>query len=95
MISTGLARLAAVGVTVLTAMASGLVATPAAATTPAPAKPAVSVSTPKASPQRHAGRCPVTVTFSAKVKLKARGKTTVAYRWLRGDGSKSKVKTVR
>jgi len=92
MISKGLARLAAVGVAALTAMTSGLVITPAAAST-APAKVPVSVSTPKASPKRYVGRCPTTVTFSSRVKLKVRGKTTIAYRWLRSDGSKSAVKT--
>lgn len=92
MISAGLTRLAAVGAAALTAMASGLLATPAAAST-APAKRVVSVSTPKVSPQRYDGRCPATITFSAKVKLKVRGKTTVAYRWLRSDGAKSAVKT--
>lgn len=92
MISTGLARLAAVGVAALTAMASGLVTTPAAAAT-APAKRVVSVSTPKVSSPRYVGRCPATLTFSAKVKLKVHGKTTIAYRWLRNGGSKSAVKT--
>ena len=34
------------------------------------------------------------MTFSSKIKVKAvKGKTTVAYRWLHGDGSKGKVKT--
>ncbi|MEV5410852.1 hypothetical protein AB0K60_18675 [Thermopolyspora sp. NPDC052614] len=81
-------------VAVLAAMTTGLVATPAAAgTAPSKPKPKVSVTTPVASPKSHDGACPVTVTFSAKVKLKVSGKTTLAYRWLRGDGSKSKVKT--
>ena len=104
MISTGLARLAAAGVTALTALASGLLATPAAAGTApvagtalaagtAPAKPAVSVKTPTVSPQRYVGRCPATLTFSAKVRLKVRGKTTVAYRWVLSNGAKSAVKT--
>ncbi len=88
---TGLARLAAVGVTALATMAAGLVATPAAASSTS-SKPKVSVSTPEVSPKRYNGACPVTVTFSAKVKVKVSGKTTIAYRWLRGDGSKSKVK---
>ncbi|GAA2861725.1 hypothetical protein GCM10010517_20490 [Streptosporangium fragile] len=84
-------------------MATGLLATPAAAAggsgaAPASAaakpRPAVSAGTPKASPSNYKGDCPVNVTFSSKIKVKAvKGKTTVAYRWLRGDGSKSKVKT--
>ncbi|MBX6167004.1 MAG: hypothetical protein IRY84_05090 [Thermobispora bispora] len=92
MISSGLARLAAVGVAALTVMASGLVTTPAAASA-TPAKRVVSVSTPTVSSPRYAGLCPATLTFSAKVKLKVRGKTTIAYRWLRSGGSKSAVKT--
>lgn len=93
--STGPARrLAAVGagVAVLATMVTGSVAAPVAASA-APSKPTVSATTPKASPKHHEGACPVTVTFSAKVKVKVAGKTTVAYRWLRGDGSKSKTKT--
>ncbi|MBB5821069.1 hypothetical protein F4562_004131 [Streptosporangium becharense] len=80
-------------------MATGLLATPAAAATGSAAsaakpKPAVSVGTPKASPSKYKGDCPVNVTFSSKIKVKAvAGKTTVAYRWLYGDGSKGKVKT--
>lgn len=93
MISSGLARLAAVGAAALTVAGSGLVATPAAAAGAPAKKPAVSVSTPTASPQRHFGRCPATVTFSAKVRLKVKGTTTLRYRWLRGDGSTSAVKT--
>jgi len=93
MFSRGLARLAAVGAAALTAVGSGLVATPAAAAGAPVKKPVVSVSTPTASPQGHVGKCPVTVTFAAKVRLKVRGKATVAYRWLRGDGSRSAVRT--
>lgn len=90
---TGLSRrLAAVGagVAVVGTLVTGAVAAPAVAGT---APPKVSVTTPKASPKKYEGACPVTVTFSAKVKVAVNGKTTVAYRWLRGDGSKSKTKT--
>ncbi|MEU0478915.1 hypothetical protein ABZ260_06975 [Streptosporangium sp. NPDC006013] len=85
-------------------MAVGMLATPAAAASgsgqtvaavakPKP-KPAVWAGTPKASPSRYEGECPVKVTFSSKIKVKAvKAKTTVAYRWLRGDGSKGKVQT--
>jgi hypothetical protein len=92
---TGLSRLAAVGVTVLATMATSLAATPATANAAPwkPQVPKVSASTPLATPTGYVGGCPVTITFSAKVKVKIRGKTVVAYRWLRGDGSKSKVTT--
>jgi hypothetical protein len=92
---TGLARVASVGVAVFSTAATCLVATPAAANAAPwkPKVPKVSVSTPAASPASHRGACPVTVAFSAKVKVKVSGKTVVAYRWLRGDGSKSKVTT--
>ncbi|WP_433375262.1 hypothetical protein [Streptosporangium sp. CA-115845] len=66
-------------------------AAPAAAAA-APAKPKVAVAV-KASPAKHTGKCPVTVGFTAKIKVSA--PTVVAYRWLRGDGSKSAVKTVK
>ncbi|GIH99075.1 hypothetical protein Pta02_10840 [Planobispora takensis] len=93
---SGLARrLAAMGAgaAMLATMATGLLASPAAAASGSP-KPAVSAGTPKASPAKHKGECPVRVTFSASIKVKAvKSKTTVAYRWLHGDGSKSKVKT--
>ncbi|MEV0591676.1 hypothetical protein [Nonomuraea cavernae] len=58
-------------------------------------QPKVSVSTPKAAQRDYAGACPIKVNVSAKISVKATGKTTLAYRWLHGDGSKSKVKTVR
>ncbi|MER5620490.1 hypothetical protein [Streptosporangium sp. NPDC002544] len=66
-------------------------AAPAAAAA-APAKPKVAVAV-KAGPAKHTGKCPVTVGFTAKIKVSA--PTVVAYRWLRGDGSKSAVKTVK
>ncbi|MBG0826276.1 hypothetical protein HS041_00555 [Planomonospora sp. ID67723] len=89
------------GAAMLATMATGLLATPAAAasgsaqagktTSSAAPKPAVFAGTPKAS---YKGDCPTRVTFSSTIKVKAvKGKTTVAYRWLHGDGSKSKVKT--
>ncbi|MBG0819239.1 hypothetical protein HS048_00460 [Planomonospora sp. ID91781] len=102
---SGLARkLAAVGAgaAMLATMATGLLATPAAAASASTAgkatsshtKPAVSVGTPKVSLSNYEGDCPVRVTFSSRIKVKAvKGKTTVAYRWLRGNGSKSSVKT--
>ncbi|GAA2902240.1 hypothetical protein GCM10010517_68120 [Streptosporangium fragile] len=57
----------------------------------AAARPKVTV-TVKATPAKHAGACPVNVTFTAKIKVDK--PTKVAYRWLRGDGSKSPVKVV-
>ncbi|OUC98964.1 hypothetical protein CA984_04810 [Streptosporangium minutum] len=90
----------------LATMAAGLLATPAAAasgstnqagkvasSSSATPRPAVSVSKTKASPS-NSDECPTRVTFSSRIKVKAYGgKTTVAYRWLRGNGSKSAVKT--
>ncbi len=105
---SGLAsKLAAAGASaaMLATMAVGMLATPAAAASgssqagkvasvAAKPRPAVSAGTPKASPAKYAGECPVNVTFSSKIKVKAvKSKTTVAYRWLRGDGSKGKVKS--
>ncbi|GAA2370481.1 hypothetical protein [Nonomuraea africana] len=103
-----LRRVAAFGATsaVLAAMVAGLASPAQAATTAkagtlsaaagatSQAKPiAVSVSTPKASIRDYEGSCPVKVNFSAQIKVKLKGKTTVAWRWLHGDGSKSKVQT--
>ncbi|MEV4073608.1 hypothetical protein [Nonomuraea fuscirosea] len=110
MMSVGLARKAAAfgaSAAMLAGLAAGLVASPAQAATTATAsaagkaaaKPAsklrVSVSTPKASPRAHDGSCPVKVDFSARIRVPVKGKTVLAYRWLHGDGSKSKVKVVR
>lgn len=101
--STGLARrvaAAGAGVAMVATMAVGLAAAPAAAasagasTASKGAGKAVLATTPVASPRNFKGECPVTVTFSSKIKVKVEGKTTVAYRWLHGDGSKSKVKTL-
>lgn len=103
--NSGLARrLAAVGAgaAMLATMATGLLATPAAAAsgstqTAASAsttRPAVWANTPSASVTKYKGACPVKVTFSTSVKVKTvASKTKVTYRWLRGDGSKSSVKS--
>lgn len=87
-----------------TAMLAGLVAglaaspvqaatTESAATATAGAK--VSVSKPKVSTGDYQGSCPVNVKFTSTVKVKpGKKRTTLAYRWVRGNGSKSKVKTI-
>ncbi|MEU6999606.1 hypothetical protein [Nonomuraea sp. NPDC046570] len=95
---------------VLAAMVTGLMATPSQAATASTAakaatataakpkprfSPSVSLTTPKASPGDYSGSCPVKISFSSKIKVKLKGKTEVAYRWLHGDGSKSKVKVVK
>ena len=95
MMSVGLARKAvafSASSAALAALAAGLVAGPAQAATAS--KPKVTASAPKASPRAHEGSCPVKVDFSAKIKVPVNGKTKLAYRWLHGDGSKSKVKTL-
>ncbi|NUO96973.1 MAG: hypothetical protein HOW71_13790 [Nonomuraea sp.] len=83
-------------------MAAGLVASPAQAatssttTTASAAKSAkVSVTAPKASTGDYQGSCPVKVNFAAKIKVPVKGKAELAYRWLHGDGSKSKVNVVK
>jgi hypothetical protein len=107
--NSGLARrLAAVGAgaAMLATMATGLLATPAAAasgstqaakaaaTSASTTRPAVWANTPSASVTKYKGACPVKVTFSTSVKVKTvASKTKVTYRWLRGDGSKSSVKS--
>ncbi|MEV0584237.1 hypothetical protein [Nonomuraea sp. NPDC050310] len=107
--SLGLARrVAALGATtaVLATMVTGLMAGSAQAATSVTAgkatqsaaapKPKVSVSTPTAKERNYEGSCPTRVDFSAQVKLKLTGgKTVLAYRWLHGDGSASKVKTLK
>ncbi|MBF8188840.1 hypothetical protein ITP53_24510 [Nonomuraea sp. K274] len=97
--SVGLARKAAAfgaSAAVLAALGAGLVSSPAQAATSATsatsAKAKVAVSTPKAAVKNYEGSCPAKVNFSAKISVPVKGKTTVAYRWLHGDGSKSKVK---
>lgn len=60
-----------------------------AAITAAPVK--VAVTKVKATPAKYSGACPTTVGFSAVIV----GKGTVRYRWVRGDGSKGKIKTIR
>ncbi|TDD18096.1 hypothetical protein [Nonomuraea diastatica] len=102
--SVGLARkAAAIGASaaVLAALAAGLASSPAQAATTATAAAAkakagskVTVARPKASTRNYEGSCPVKITFSARVKVPVKGKTKLAYRWLHGDGSKGKVKTI-
>ncbi|MGV9382932.1 hypothetical protein ACWDRB_44450 [Nonomuraea sp. NPDC003707] len=57
------------------------------------AAPAVRTAKVKASPAKQSGACPTTVGFSAVVAAKGRG--TVRYRWVRGDGSKGAIKSFR
>ncbi|MDR8409951.1 hypothetical protein MTP10_14530 [Nonomuraea sp. 3-1Str] len=66
-----------------------------AAATATKSAPKVSVSTPRASKADYEGSCPVNVTFSSKIKVAVKGKTTLAYRWLHGDGSKGKIETIK
>ncbi len=97
--SSALARKAAAfgaSTAMLTGMVAGLVASPAQAATgsAATAGAKVSVSKPKVSTGDYQGACPVNVKFTSTVKVKPGAKgTTLAYRWLHSDGSKSKVKT--
>lgn len=97
--STGFAgRLVALGAGVAMAATAvtGLLATPAAAASAgAASKPKVWATKPTASPRNYSGQCPVEITFSAKIRVKLQGVTKVQYRWLHGDGSKSKIKTLR
>ncbi|WP_157548955.1 hypothetical protein [Nonomuraea candida] len=98
--SVGLARKAAAfgaSAAVLAALSAGLVSSPAQAATSAKAASGakVSVTTPKASPGDYEGSCPTKVNFSAQIKVPVKGKTELAYRWLHGDGSKSKVNVVK
>lgn len=53
----------------------------------------VTVGRVKATPARQSGACPTTVGFSAEIA--ARKDTVVRYRWVRGDGGKSAIRTVR
>lgn len=71
-----------------TVLLSGLLVTP-----PAVAAPAVKVAVAKvkASSTADSGDCPTTVGFSATVS--AKGKGTVRYRWVRGDGTKGSIKS--
>ncbi|MEV4367209.1 hypothetical protein AB0J71_09070 [Nonomuraea sp. NPDC049637] len=59
----------------------------------AAAAPATSVTRVRAVPAGQAGECPTTVAFSATVA--AKGKGTVRYRWVRGDRSKSAIRSFR
>ncbi|GLW07316.1 hypothetical protein Misp01_24460 [Microtetraspora sp. NBRC 13810] len=82
------------GLAVAATTITGLLAAPAAAASTSKAAPKVSATTPAASTKNYEGKCPATVTFSSKVKVSLKGgKAQVAYRWLHGDGSKSKVKS--
>lgn len=94
--STGFRRVAAAGagVAMLATAMIGLTATPASASATGGAKPAVLPSKPEVSPKHFVGACPATVSFSSKIKVRVKGTTKVAYQWLHGDGSKSKVKVV-
>ncbi|MFE3455018.1 hypothetical protein ACFXJ8_39450 [Nonomuraea sp. NPDC059194] len=69
-------------------MLGGLLAAPPAAAAPAVK---VVVAKVKASSANRSGACPTTVGFSATVS--ARGKGTVRYRWVRGDGSKGAIRS--
>ncbi|MFI7452632.1 hypothetical protein ACIBQX_34420 [Nonomuraea sp. NPDC049714] len=102
--SSALARKAAAfgaSTAMMAGLVAGLAASPAqaatsgSAATAATAKAKVSVSKPKVSTGDYQGSCPVDVKFSSTVKVKpGKKRTTLAYRWLHADGSKSKVKTV-
>nr|WP_152992597.1 hypothetical protein [Nonomuraea pusilla] len=76
------------------ALAAPALASPARATS-ALAGPGASaaVARVKASPGRQTGDCPTTVGFSAVLALK--GKGTVRYRWVRSDGGKGAIRSVR
>ncbi|QYC45037.1 hypothetical protein Nocox_37420 [Nonomuraea coxensis DSM 45129] len=80
---------------VLATLTAGLVAGPAQAATAGKTGVKVSATAPKAKPGTYEGDCPVKVNFSAKIKVSVKGKTELAYRWLHGDGSKSKVSVVK
>ncbi|MCF6468065.1 hypothetical protein FAF44_06565 [Nonomuraea sp. MG754425] len=98
MMSVGLARKAAAfgaSAAVLAALSAGLMSSPAQAATSAKAAPKVSVSAPKATPGDYQGSCPSKVNFAAQIKVPVKGKTELAYRWLHGDGSKSKVSVIK
>jgi hypothetical protein len=101
--SSALARKAAAfgaSTAMMAGLVAGLAASPAQAATSgsaatAAAKAKVSVSKPKVSTGDYQGSCPVDVKFSSTVKVKpGKKRTTLAYRWLHADGSKSKVKSV-
>lgn len=80
---------------VLATLTAGLVAGPAQAATAGKTGVKVSATAPKAKPGKFEGDCPVKVNFSAKIKVSLKGKTDLAYRWLHGDGSKSKVSVIK
>jgi hypothetical protein len=94
--STNVRRFAAAGVgaAMLTTGLIGLSATPASASTTDWRTPKALVTAPEATPKHYVGACPATVSFESKIKVRVKGTTKVAYQWLHGDGSKSKVKVV-
>ncbi|MFI6320246.1 hypothetical protein ACIBG8_22120 [Nonomuraea sp. NPDC050556] len=69
---------------VLAAMSIMLASAPAAVAAPR-------VAWVSATPEHYSGACPVTVTFSAKI----RGSGKVTYRWVRGDGSTRPLRRLR
>lgn len=76
------------------AVLGGLLVTgPAQAAHAAPRTAAVKVAKVKASPAKTARACPTTVGYSAVVAVKKRG--AVRYRWVRSDGSRSAIRTLR
>ncbi|MEV4161964.1 hypothetical protein [Nonomuraea dietziae] len=70
-------------------LSTGVFAAPANAA----AVPTVQIAAVKASPARSGGPCPASTVFSATVTVK--GAARLTYRWIRSDGSRSVVKTVR
>ncbi|GAA2408700.1 hypothetical protein GCM10010404_78330 [Nonomuraea africana] len=70
-------------------LSTGVFAAPANAA----AAPTVRIAAVKASPVRNGGQCPASTVFSATVTVK--GAARLTYRWIRSDGSKSVVKSVR
>ncbi|MEV4158625.1 5'-nucleotidase [Nonomuraea dietziae] len=70
------------------ALASGAFASGAQA-----APESIVFGTASASPKAHTGACPVTVTLSTTVKVKA--PVALKYQWTFSDGDKSKIKTYR
>ncbi|GAA0851026.1 hypothetical protein GCM10009525_76240 [Streptosporangium amethystogenes subsp. fukuiense] len=77
-----------------TVVLSGLLATtPSYAAAPSAPALKTAVAQVKASPAKRSGACPTTVGFSAVVA--AKGKGIIRYRWVRGDGGKSVVKSLR
>lgn len=76
-------------------LGSLLITAPAAsaASSAAPQGPRVSVAKVKAVPARATRACPTTVGFSAVVAVSKKG--VVRYRWVRSDGTRSAIRTLR